>query len=177
MTVLPRVTWPSPPRATAPLRRTARIVVPWKFSASDMSALASGSGVGSVVYPGQVLEIKVRVDLGCTDVGVPQKFLHAPQVATRFQQVAGEGMSEQVRVHAHAEPPAPRPALDATLHGAWAEPPPVASHEDRSLVGRCDRCSRLEPRLQRRACLRANGHYALLVALAAHTHRVVGEVD
>src|SRR4051812_43989473 len=29
MTVLPRVTWPSPPIATAPLRRTATMVVPW----------------------------------------------------------------------------------------------------------------------------------------------------
>src|SRR5471030_1820772 len=28
MTVLPRVTWPSPPMAMAPARRTARIVVP-----------------------------------------------------------------------------------------------------------------------------------------------------
>ena len=32
--------------------------------------------VGCVVYPGKVLEIKVRVDLGRADVGVPEQFLH-----------------------------------------------------------------------------------------------------
>ena len=36
MTVLPRVTWPSPPMATAPLRRTARMVVPCGLKLSDM---------------------------------------------------------------------------------------------------------------------------------------------
>jgi len=30
ITVLPRVTWPSPPIATVPSRRTQQIVVPWK---------------------------------------------------------------------------------------------------------------------------------------------------
>jgi hypothetical protein len=29
MTVVPSVTWPSPPMTTTPLRRTERIVVPW----------------------------------------------------------------------------------------------------------------------------------------------------
>src|SRR4029079_18606033 len=39
ITVLPRVTCPSPPMATAPLRRTANIVVPCGLNVSDMERL------------------------------------------------------------------------------------------------------------------------------------------
>jgi hypothetical protein len=37
--------------------------------------------MGCVVYPGKVLEIKMRVNLGRADVGVPEQFLDGPQVA------------------------------------------------------------------------------------------------
>ena len=44
-----------------------------------------GPGVGLVVDAGQVLEIKMRVDLGRGDVGVPQQLLDAAQVLARFE--------------------------------------------------------------------------------------------
>jgi len=44
MTVLPSVTWPSPPTATRPSRRTQRIVVPWG-SKEDKAIGDSGQGV------------------------------------------------------------------------------------------------------------------------------------
>jgi hypothetical protein len=36
--------------------------------------------VGFVVYLGQMLEVKVGVDLGRTDIGMSKQFLHATKV-------------------------------------------------------------------------------------------------
>ena len=36
--------------------------------------------VGFVVYLGQMLEVKVSVDLGGTDIGMSEQFLHATKV-------------------------------------------------------------------------------------------------
>src|SRR5579863_9889095 len=109
MTVLPRVTWPSPPRATVPLRRTPRMVVPWGLKTvrslmgsygvvgsagrrilQAFSGLTARPRVCSVVDAGQVLEIKMGVDLGGGDVGVAEQLLHSAQLPDRFQQVRGE---------------------------------------------------------------------------------------
>ena len=49
-----------------------------------------GSGVGLVVYLGQVLEVKVSINLGRTNVSVTQQFLHTPQIVTGLQQVGGK---------------------------------------------------------------------------------------
>ena len=59
--------------------------------------------MGTVVDAGQVLEIKVRVDLGRADVGVPEQFLDAAQILTGFKEMRGEGMAEQVRMHVHRQ--------------------------------------------------------------------------
>ncbi len=47
-----------------------------------------------VVYLGQMLEIKMSINLCGRDVGMPEQFLHAPEVVTRFEQVGSEGMPE-----------------------------------------------------------------------------------
>ena len=39
----------------------------------------------------------MRVDLRCGDVGMTQQLLHGPQVRPVLQQVAGEGMAQDVR--------------------------------------------------------------------------------
>src|SRR5256885_795696 len=118
MTVLPRVTWPSPPIATAPLRRTATMVVPWGSNPllSDIGLLIcrgmarcpSGrrlsflprAGMGFVVDTGEVLEIKVGVNLGRRNIGVAQQLLHATQISTRFKDMRCKRMPEQVGVYA-----------------------------------------------------------------------------
>jgi hypothetical protein len=56
--------------------------------------------MGTLISAGEMLEIKVGVDLGSADVGVAQQFLYAAQVAARFQQVGRERVPEQVWVHA-----------------------------------------------------------------------------
>jgi hypothetical protein len=54
-----------------------------------------------IVDAGEMLKIKVGVDLGRGDVGMAQEFLHAPQILTRLEQMGGERMPEQMRVHVH----------------------------------------------------------------------------
>ena len=72
----------------------------------------------SVVDAGEVLEIKVGVDLGRADVGVAQQFLHGAQVLRRFQQVRRERVPEHVRMHVLGQSLQPRPARDAPLDDA-----------------------------------------------------------
>ena len=57
-----------------------------------------------VVYLGQVLKIKVRVDLGRRNVRVPQQLLNTAQILTGFEQMRRERVTEGV---------AGRPLLDA----------------------------------------------------------------
>src|SRR5690606_27339750 len=133
ITVWPRVTWPSPAMATRPSRRTDTMVVawntlgfwlgsmrpPWAESTgwgpppADASPRPAGRGsvlaapgarMRGVVDLGQVLEVEVGVDLGGSDVGVAEEFLHAAQVARRLQHVACERMPQQVRMHALEQP-------------------------------------------------------------------------
>ena len=54
--------------------------------------------MSSVVYLGEVLEVKVRIDLGRRDICVAQQFLDTAQVVARFEQVRGKGVPEQVRL-------------------------------------------------------------------------------
>ena len=77
--------------------------------------------MGFVVDAGQMLEIKVRVHLRRTDVGVTQKFLHAAQVPARLEQVRREGMAKQMRMQRHAESRGRRPAADPFLDRARAQ--------------------------------------------------------
>src|SRR5579863_4018058 len=110
MTVLPSVTCPSPPSAMAPRRRTARIVVAWGSNGCCIglsSTAALGARVSALICAGQMLEIKMGVDLRRTDVGVAQQLLHAPQISAGFKQMGGKGVPEQVRVDPLPEPLCP----------------------------------------------------------------------
>src|ERR1700739_5124386 len=89
--------------------------------------------MGSVVNAGQVLEVKVGIDLGGRDVGVPEQLLHAAQLATRLEQVRGKGMAEEMRVDVPPESLAARPERHACLDGARSEPPAGAADEQRGL--------------------------------------------
>src|SRR6185312_14363891 len=135
MTVLPRVTWPSPPMAMAPLRRTARIVVPcglnWEVSLMNRSARLAGerspahalrlfplarARVTGFVDAGQVLEVKVGIDLGRGQAGVPEHLLHAAEILTGFKDMRSKRVAEEVRMHGDVEAPGPCPVRDPELH-------------------------------------------------------------
>src|SRR5882672_3584761 len=98
ITVAPRVTWPSPPRAMRPLRRTASMVVEcgskaWLISSPCVYkelAASARARMRTFVDAGEVLEIKVGVDLRGADAGVTQQLLHGAQVAARLEQVRGK---------------------------------------------------------------------------------------
>jgi len=65
-----------------------------------------------VVYLGQVLEVKVRIDLGGRDTGVPEEFLDAAQIVARLKKVRREGVPEQVWRHVRIDTLAFRPVRD-----------------------------------------------------------------
>ena len=54
--------------------------------------------MGKFVSAGEMLEIKVRIDLCGTDAGVSEQLLDAAQVVAGFEQVGRERMAEQMRV-------------------------------------------------------------------------------
>jgi hypothetical protein len=74
-----------------------------------------------VVYLGEVLEVKVSIDLGRGDVRVSQELLHAPQIVARLEKVGGKGMPEKVRVDTGIDALAPRPVVHAGLDAAAAQ--------------------------------------------------------
>src|SRR5690242_3109357 len=55
-------------------------------------ALAAGSGMRGVVNAGEVLEVKMGVDLGRGDIGVTQELLDSAQLGAGLEQVRGEGV-------------------------------------------------------------------------------------
>ena len=59
--------------------------------------LAARARMGLVVYLGQVLEVKVGIDLGRADVGVPQQLLHRPDVLAALQEMRRERVAKRVR--------------------------------------------------------------------------------
>ena len=66
-----------------------------------------------IIDAGEVLKIKVGVDLGGRDVCMTQQFLDAAQILARLEQMRCKGVAKEVRVDVH------RQALfaGATRHG------------------------------------------------------------
>ena len=87
-----------------------------------------------VVYLGQMLEVKVCIDLRRADVGVAEKFLHAAQVVAGLEEMRREGMPKQVRVNARVDALPARPVVDAGLHGSRADTLAALADENRTLV-------------------------------------------
>lgn len=56
------------------------------------------AGMGFVVNFRQVLEIQMGVDLRGGNIAVTKQFLDRPEILARFQQVAGKGMPQHMRV-------------------------------------------------------------------------------
>src|SRR3954451_15887703 len=119
----------------------------------------------------------MRVDLGRGDVGVAQELLYAAQILTRFKQMRGEGMTEQVRIDASRQPLAACPLSDAQLDRPRLQSRAVASDEKGGFIEGRERCALLEPAADGVACLAADGHDARLGALAEPAHGAIGEID
>src|SRR5579862_7607494 len=122
--------------------------------------------MGSVVDAGEVLEVKMSIDLGGRDIGVAEELLHTAQLATRLEQVRGKGVAEEVRMHRHGESLASRPVGDAALHRTRAEPLAVPADEERRLPGTRKLHSLGEPALHCLGRETSDGNDARLAALA-----------
>ena len=83
--------------------------------------------MGAVIDLREVLEVEVGVDLGGADVGVAEQFLYRAQITAGFQQMAGEGVSQGVRVDIPGNALAASPVFDALLYGTCAQPFPAAA--------------------------------------------------
>ena len=64
-----------------------------------------------VIDAGEMLKIKMGVNLGRADVGMAEQFLHAAEVTAGLQHMAGKGMAQHVGMHilAHASFAAQQP--------------------------------------------------------------------
>jgi len=92
-----------------------------------------------VVYLGEMLEVKVSIDLGGRYVGVPKQFLNPTQVVTRFQQMRGKGVPKQMRGDICVDALPARPMGNARLYRAFAQPRAAITDKHGVLVG----CSEL----------------------------------
>ena len=87
-----------------------------------------------VVYLGEVLEVKVSINLRRRDIRVAQQFLHATQVVAGLEQVGGERMPEQVRVDLGVDALAASPVIDARLHAAATKARAAVADEQGGLI-------------------------------------------
>lgn len=110
---------------------------------------APRSGVRLIVDLGEVLKIKVRVDLRRRDTRVAQQFLHGAQVAARLEQMRCERVAQHVRVNAQTRSLALRPSIETLLHGSRRNARAALRDENRLLIGPRDFSAPLEPILQR----------------------------
>ncbi len=130
-----------------------------------------------VIDLGEMLKIQMRVHLRRADVGMPQHFLHGAQVAAGLQHVAGEAVTQHVRMDIAADALFDRPVLDAVLHGAGAEAFAALVDEQRFFFGRRHAAANREPVTDGFGGVAAQWHDARLAALAGDGNGTFGKVD
>src|SRR6185437_751259 len=139
--------------------------------------LAPRAGVRGVVNAGEVLEVKVGVDLGRGDVGMPQQFLYPAQLGAGLEQVRGEGMAEKMRIDMGGEALAARPVRDPQLDRPPPEAPPGAADEERLLLRSREVRALGEPLLEGANGHAAHRHPARLASLAEHIDHAVAQIE
>ena len=68
-----------------------------------------------VVYQGEVLEIKVCINLGCADIGMAEQFLHGTEIVAGFEQMRRERMAEHMWVYLCVHALTTGPVFDSRL--------------------------------------------------------------
>jgi len=87
------------------------------------------------VDAGEVLKIKVGVNLGGRDVCVTQQFLDAAQILARLEQMRGEGVTEEMRVYVHRQALFAGATRHAGLNRARCDRATFATDEQRGTGG------------------------------------------
>ena len=86
--------------------------------------------MGAGVFFAEALDGDVGVDLGGGQVGVAQKFLHAPEVGAVVQKVGGEGVPQCVRGGAEGEARGGEPLFQEFFDGDAGKGLPRAVDEE-----------------------------------------------
>src|SRR5512133_1053397 len=92
-----------------------------------------GARVGGIVGLGQMLKIEPGVDLRRGDADVAQQFLHRAQVAAGLEQVAGERVTQHVRMHRRAQTRLLAALTQALPDRLGAQAGAVATYKQRGL--------------------------------------------
>ena len=78
----------------------------------------------------QMLEVEVSVNLGGADVGVAEQLLYRAQITAGFQQMAGKGVPQGMRVDVPGNALVSSPVFHALLYGTRAQPLPAAAGKE-----------------------------------------------
>ena len=69
-----------------------------------------------IINLGEMLEIQMRVNLGRTDIGMTEHFLHSAQIATGLQHMRSKAVAQHVRMYVAIDALFYCPLFDAVLH-------------------------------------------------------------
>jgi hypothetical protein len=130
--------------------------------------------VALIVNAGQVLEVKVSVDLGGRHARMAEHFLNPPNILTGFKEMRGKRVAEEVGVNGHREALLASAVLDTFLHGSRAEATSIAPHKQRSFVWPAEARALLQPRCNCLEGFAADGDDALFAPFAERSHGLVG---
>jgi len=106
-----------------------------------------------------------------------EQLLDTTQFSTRFKQMRGEGVAEQMGIYALLQPLAPRPVGDANLHCPPAESSPAPTHEQRGFSRLGDGRPLLDPSLQSSCRLAPDRNASLLFAFAEYLDGPIRQVE
>ena len=136
-----------------------------------------GPRMSIIINPGQVLKIQMGVDLSGADVRMPQQLLYCPQVCRRLQQMAGEGVAQQVRVEAAGGALFQGPFFQSGLNRAGLNSPPTPADEQRCFAGIGQASSNLQPGCYGLPRFASHGNPSCLGSLAGHLQGSIVEID
>src|SRR5580658_3286749 len=129
------------------------------------------------VCAGQVLEIKMGVDLRGIDVRMAQKFLDTAQIPTGFKQMRGKGVPQHVGIQMLWQPRGARHCAKAQLYRALAQTCAIAADKNSLLVGCSQARALAQPAAQCPDSHRAYWNHALLSSLSENPDCGVFEVE
>ena len=96
--------------------------------------LALGPRMRGVVDLRQMLEIKMRVDLRSTDIGMPKQLLHGAQISRGFEQMTYTRVAQQMRINALPDALVASAALESRAHPVGAERTTQATTQDQIVI-------------------------------------------
>ena len=93
------------------------------------TSLLTRARMRRIINPGKMLKIEMGINLRGGDVRVSEHFLHRAQIAAGSEHMAGEGMTQHVRMQSLPETVLFRPPIKSILNSARAESCTVVVHE------------------------------------------------